>query len=434
MPGRVPLLPSVRIFMRRPLFRTSSSTNTTSQRFLIATCIASTAAGLAAVPAGAGVVVPTASVGSLAHAAAGVSTGLATMTPSDPQDASAAATTAATTAKAGADQAAAAVTSAATGLEAAMASYSVAETAVSAAATGIDGAHAALQAARTELAVATERAEEAARHREAAVETLDLLRAGAMQTIDPGTLIASGLSLIDQIDPAVDREEELRDARIRAERAIAIDEIRQAELGAVGERELEAASQVQVATFAEVSAADALDTAADGRDAATHAKSVAEQTLASAEKEAQDASVAAARALAAAQSARSMDRPAISQVTSPYGMRTHPITGVYKLHSGTDFSVGDGVARAARAGTVSEVTLDGAYGNMVTVAHGTIDGDDVVTRYAHLARATVSVGDSVAAGDTVGDIGSTGYATGPHLHFEVLVNGEFVDPMGWLDN
>ncbi|MGH9247932.1 MAG: LysM peptidoglycan-binding domain-containing M23 family metallopeptidase [Acidimicrobiales bacterium] len=121
-------------------------------------------------------------------------------------------------------------------------------------------------------------------------------------------------------------------------------------------------------------------------------------------------------------------RPATGAVTSPYGMRTHPITGVFKLHTGTDYGYGDGRAYAARAGTVAAVTYDRAYGNMVTIGHG----GGVVTRYAHLASAAVSGGDPVAAGQVVGRIGSTGYATGAHLHFEVLKDGQVVDPAGWL--
>jgi murein DD-endopeptidase MepM/ murein hydrolase activator NlpD len=120
--------------------------------------------------------------------------------------------------------------------------------------------------------------------------------------------------------------------------------------------------------------------------------------------------------------------PATGHVTSPYGMRTHPITGVYKLHTGTDYSAGDGVARAAASGEVTGVEWNTAYGNLVTISHG----GSTSTRYAHLSSASVSVGQAVGAGDKVGDIGSTGYATGPHLHFEVLVDSDFVDPAGWL--
>lgn len=141
---------------------------------------------------------------------------------------------------------------------------------------------------------------------------------------------------------------------------------------------------------------------------------------------------AAERKRAAEQDARAaanrIARPGTGHVTSAYGMRVHPITGVYKLHSGTDFSYGDGRAYAARSGTVAAVTYDGAYGNMVTLSHGS----GLQTRYAHLAAPNVSAGQNVSAGDVVGQIGSTGYATGAHLHFEVLEGGEFVNSDTWL--
>jgi murein DD-endopeptidase MepM/ murein hydrolase activator NlpD len=120
-------------------------------------------------------------------------------------------------------------------------------------------------------------------------------------------------------------------------------------------------------------------------------------------------------------------RPSTGPVTSNFGMRTHPITGVYKLHTGTDFAVGDGNAYAARAGTVVGSEWSGWGGNLVTIDHG-----DVETRYAHLSQRYVSDGDRVAAGTIVGLIGSTGMATGPHLHFEVISNGKYRDPLAWL--
>lgn len=121
--------------------------------------------------------------------------------------------------------------------------------------------------------------------------------------------------------------------------------------------------------------------------------------------------------------------PATGSITSGYGMRTHPITGVHKMHTGTDFSIGDGNAYAARAGTVDAVTYDGAWGNRVIVRHG----NGVKTWYCHLSSPTVSVGESVSAGDVMGRIGATGLATGPHLHFEVRVNGEHRNPLAWLN-
>jgi murein DD-endopeptidase MepM/ murein hydrolase activator NlpD len=121
-------------------------------------------------------------------------------------------------------------------------------------------------------------------------------------------------------------------------------------------------------------------------------------------------------------------RPGDGVVSSPYGTRVHPVTGSRRPHTGIDFQYGDGLAYAAARGTVVEVSRDPAYGNVVTIAHG----QGISTRYAHLAAALVSPGDAVTPGQVVGKIGSTGLSTGPHLHFEILVNGRCQDPAGWL--
>lgn len=121
-------------------------------------------------------------------------------------------------------------------------------------------------------------------------------------------------------------------------------------------------------------------------------------------------------------------RPGLGAVSSSYGMRRHPVTGVDKLHTGVDFRPADGRAYAAADGTVATVTVDPAYGNLVTIAHGA----GITTRYAHLARPLVRPGDRVTGGEVIGRIGSTGLSTGPHLHFEVQVHGEFRDPGPWL--
>lgn len=127
--------------------------------------------------------------------------------------------------------------------------------------------------------------------------------------------------------------------------------------------------------------------------------------------------------------------PVTAQVTSPYGMRTHPITGVRKLHTGTDFGANCGVrVHAAAAGRVEEADLDRAYGNRVVISHGLVDGSELVTTYNHLSSIAVEPGDAVSAGAVVGSVGSTGYSTGCHLHWEVLIAGDFTDPMTWLQS
>ena len=129
-----------------------------------------------------------------------------------------------------------------------------------------------------------------------------------------------------------------------------------------------------------------------------------------------------------------LSRPVNGPVTSPYGMRYHPILHRYKLHTGTDFGVPTGTSvRAARGGTVIESYYNGAYGNRVVVDHGYVNGVYLVTTYNHLSRDTVSRGEKLDRGEVLGYAGSTGYSTGPHLHFEVMEDGRFVDPMRWLE-
>lgn len=121
------------------------------------------------------------------------------------------------------------------------------------------------------------------------------------------------------------------------------------------------------------------------------------------------------------------------RVTSPYGMRVHPITGVRKLHDGTDFGAPCGTPiRAAAAGRVVAVGSQGAYGQQVTVDHGSLAGVTMTTSYSHLSRFGVRPGAVVAAGGVIGWVGTTGMSTGCHLHFMVYADGSVADPMSWL--
>lgn len=115
--------------------------------------------------------------------------------------------------------------------------------------------------------------------------------------------------------------------------------------------------------------------------------------------------------------------PSNARITSYYGERWG------RLHGGTDFgnnfgdelwSIGDG--------TVTYATFESGYGNVVFIDHG----NGIETRYAHASELLVSVGDEVSQGETIAITGSTGNSTGPHLHFEVLLNGEKVDSLAWL--
>lgn len=116
-------------------------------------------------------------------------------------------------------------------------------------------------------------------------------------------------------------------------------------------------------------------------------------------------------------------------ITSNYGMRTHPITGVYKLHTGVDISatIGDDFTAMAD-GIVVKAEYNSAYGNMVIIDHG----GGVQTLYAHGSQIIAQLGQEVKAGDVVLKVGSTGYSTGPHAHFEVRVNGTPVNPLDYV--
>jgi len=121
--------------------------------------------------------------------------------------------------------------------------------------------------------------------------------------------------------------------------------------------------------------------------------------------------------------------PVNGPISSPYGYRIHPILGYLKLHTGIDFGVGYGTPiHACDSGLVIYATWMGGYGNVIIVDHG----HGISTLYAHQSSLAVGTGSLVARGQVVGYVGSTGFSTGPHLHFEVRVNGNPVDPMGYL--
>ena len=107
-------------------------------------------------------------------------------------------------------------------------------------------------------------------------------------------------------------------------------------------------------------------------------------------------------------------------ITSRVGGRIHPISGVYKYHSGMDIGCGYGDAVwASDGGTVVLAGVNGGYGNCVMIDHGFVNGDHYYTLYGHLSSIAVSYGQAVSQGDIVGYVGSTGVSTGPHLHFEI---------------
>jgi murein DD-endopeptidase MepM/ murein hydrolase activator NlpD len=126
-------------------------------------------------------------------------------------------------------------------------------------------------------------------------------------------------------------------------------------------------------------------------------------------------------------------RPVPGAITSPYGMRVHPVLHVRKLHDGTDFGAACGTPiRAPYAGTVTGASSNAGYGNRLFLDHGTVDGHRVRTAYNHALRYVVGPGRHVRQGQLLGYVGSTGFSTGCHLHLMLWLDGRMVDPMSWL--
>ena len=183
-------------------------------------------------------------------------------------------------------------------------------------------------------------------------------------------------------------------------------------------------------------------------DRATAMQAIEELNASSAQvsamlKERQAARAAAAAAAAAAaqssggqgasdnwvQGTGQLGWPVSGEITSPYGYRVHPIWGTTIYHSGIDIGVDDGTpVHAADGGVVVWSGWMGGYGYAVVIDHG----NGLSTLYGHNSELAVDEGQSVAKGQVISYAGSTGNSTGPHVHFEVRVNGDPVDPMGYL--
>ncbi len=125
--------------------------------------------------------------------------------------------------------------------------------------------------------------------------------------------------------------------------------------------------------------------------------------------------------------------PVNGRMSSPFGWRIHPIFGYRKLHAGQDWAVPEGTPIMAMTdGKVLSVGPQGGGGKVVEISHGLYNGQLLVTRHLHLSGYACSRGQVVTKGQVIGYVGSTGNSTGPHLHFETLLNGTPVDPRGFI--
>lgn len=121
--------------------------------------------------------------------------------------------------------------------------------------------------------------------------------------------------------------------------------------------------------------------------------------------------------------------PGSQRVTSSYGYRIHPVYKTRKFHTGIDIGAGYGLNIVASAdGTVTMATTNGGYGKCIIINHGS----GLTTLYGHCSTLLVSVGDKVTRGQIIAKVGSTGVSTGPHLHYEVRVNGATTDPIAYV--
>jgi murein DD-endopeptidase MepM/ murein hydrolase activator NlpD len=125
--------------------------------------------------------------------------------------------------------------------------------------------------------------------------------------------------------------------------------------------------------------------------------------------------------------------PVAARITSPFGMRFHPVLHYWKLHDGTDFGAACGTPiRAAYAGRVAERYYNAGYGNRLMIDHGYVGGRYVTTGYNHASHYIVHVGQRVREGQVIGYVGTTGFSTGCHLHLMVWIGGRLRNPMTWF--
>jgi murein DD-endopeptidase MepM/ murein hydrolase activator NlpD len=228
----------------------------------------------------------------------------------------------------------------------------------------------------------------------------------------------AGNDVIDTARNAADRQEALREA-VEAE----IEEVKRLEAELATEQ-----ADLEEALAVRTRARDALDARlAEWGDVIEEWESIEQDLTDFIRVEQQKLDVSAA--LDAARSAEGYTWPTDGGIGSYFGYRTHPILGYSRLHGGLD--IGGRMGQpiwAAKEGVVIMARVNGGYGNTIIVDHG----NGYATLYGHQSSFVVSEGDYVETGQHIGNVGSTGLSTGPHLHFEVRIDGTVTDPLPLL--
>lgn len=222
-------------------------------------------------------------------------------------------------------------------------------------------------------------------------------------------------------------EEARRQARLEAERQRAAEREaeRQRQIAVEAQRRQDQAAADEAARRAAAAQAEA--------EAADRAAREAREREAAQDRERQRERERAAEQARQAASSGFLSRPMAGGITSEFGMRLHPILGIYVLHSGIDFGAACGTPVVAAAdGVVISTPYDDSRGNYVVIDHGVQRGVNLTTASLHLQSFAVSPGQSVSRGQVIGYEGTTGSSTGCHLHFETRENGTPVNPRNWL--
>ena len=217
--------------------------------------------------------------------------------------------------------------------------------------------------------------------------------------------------LQDDLDDAQDQLEDQRDAADQARAAVAVERAEVERLRAEAEPARAAAEAEEAREGQMLAGISARKDEFEGQLAALQAEQAA-----------------LGRGVSRGSGNGRLSWPCDGDVSSGFGYRVHPISGASRMHTGLDLGCANGAPiHAAGSGTVNAAGVRGGYGNAVVIDHG----DGLATLYGHQSRLAVSAGQQVSEGDVIGYVGSTGYSTGPHLHWEVWVNGTPVDPMGY---